>query len=355
LKCLAGKKFDENTGRPLAGCSPQLEGPNPNPIAKNAPANTSGSVQVNWKNSASTGGGLLAYSYNLVPISTSGQAPTVNLISPVLNLNKYGSLKPGDSYYAYLDYTCFDLPGIWKGRIEFSHNANNVSSPVDVPVTISCGSQPTLFADPLELIAQVNTSTRGHINLENKGDTDLEIKTITGVTITSTALAGAKLEIDSNPARVVLAPGSSATLGIKGTCGSTVGVLSGYVTISSNDPSSPEKQVGVSLDCRQVYETRVWVVIHQVYKGPDGWGNIVDWVEYSLIGWDGNGNYFPGTHNNVCHSGCANGNWGAGIEGAKQYLKASFGRSCANARWDSAALPFAGVSGLTGLVCTNVR
>jgi PA14 domain len=251
LKCLSGKKFDENTGKPLAGCPPQLEGPNPNPISRKILANAAGTVEIRWKNIAQTGGGLLAYSYALIFNYATGKPPTVDLKAPILNLNKFGSLKPGDDYFAYLDYKCFDLPGEWHGRIEFTHNANNVSSPVDIPVNIICGGQPQLIANPLELVSQVNAQpVRSDINLENKGDADLEIKTITGVTITSAALAGAKLEIDSNPARVVLAPGSSAKLGIKGTCGSTVGVLSGYVTISSNDPSSPEKQVGVSLECK---------------------------------------------------------------------------------------------------------
>jgi PA14 domain len=108
-----------------------------------------------------------------------------------------------------------------------------------------------VYPDPLQLVAQVNTSTTGELTIENKGNTSLRV-TNTTLSIQQLALSGAKLEIQNgfSPSSIAdISPGAKAPLGIKGTCGSTVGVLSGTVTISSNDPSSPEKQVGVRLIC----------------------------------------------------------------------------------------------------------
>ncbi len=119
-----------------------------------------------------------------------------------------------------------------------------------MPVTVDCYGNPKLVTNSLYLTTKVNTSVSGDILLRNEGDANLNIASITGVTTTS-PLAGAKLEIISNPAPVAITPNSGWTVDIQGTCGDISGTLSGYITVSSNDITNPVAQVPVSLQCTE--------------------------------------------------------------------------------------------------------
>jgi PA14 domain len=224
----------------LQGCKPIMS-PVPNDVVIKKKLNEYGQETIPFIGNARISKTGLDYAF-----TTENESTNMLYIIPGVWGNY---LAPGAGESIDAVYSCPNKPVTVKSKVTITRNlSENVPSPKSITVTLICENLPKLIANPLSLVAQVSTSTTGDMTLENQGDADLEIKTITGVTTTQ-GLAGAKLEIVSNPAPVTLAPGSSAKLGIKGTCGSTVGVLSGTVTISSNDPLSPEKQVGVTLEC----------------------------------------------------------------------------------------------------------
>jgi PA14 domain len=321
-----------------AQCQPKVSNPAPNPLQLEAFVGETAQGTITAKN--------IGY-FNLLPTATSDQS-WLEVSVPSLPVLENAELTIS------VKAKCESV-GKKSGTVLLTTTTTapdpSYKEEKRVVVELTCKSRAKLAAENLALIAALNSPTAGDMKLESVGLDDLFISQVVGVDIKE-PLAGASLVIRSDPAPVTLAPKGIANIEIRGLCGNTVGVMRGEVVVYSTDSSSPTR-AEVTLECRQIYKTRVYIVIHQVYKGPDGWGKIVDWVEFSSIGWDGNGNYYPGDHSNVCYSGCANGNWGSGIESAKRFLAANFGRSCSNARWDSAALPFAGVSGLTGLVCTN--
>jgi PA14 domain len=160
---------------------------------------------------------------------------------------KMTSTDPSLSTTIQVTASCGSVLETRFGTLEITHNATNASSPLRIPVYIQCVGSPKLVTNSLFLTTKVNTSVSGNILLRNEGDADLKIDSITGVTTTS-PLAGAKLEISNNPGAVTITPNAGWTVGITGTCGDTPGTLLGYITVASNDPSSP-LNVGISLDC----------------------------------------------------------------------------------------------------------
>jgi hypothetical protein len=225
------------------GCPPILEGANP--VGKTDIVGHSGTVSVSF-NSSTSSQSPLTYSWNFVRDSpTFGFSPPSSFPGSVS-----GNLTPGQGLTINLDYRC-DKVEVMQAHFVINHNAGNVSSPLQVPVTINCiAPTPKLSANSLTLATKVNTSVSGDILLRNVGDADLKVSSITGVTTTS-ALTGAKLEISSNPAPVPITPNAGWNVGIKGTCGDVSGKLSGYITVSSNEITNPVAQVPVSLQCTE--------------------------------------------------------------------------------------------------------
>jgi hypothetical protein len=250
----------------VTGCPPILEGPFPNPIEKTE--YTGGQVQfdVTLKNIGKRGeAGLLQAFFELVTNDP------IRLDFDYLPNYARILVRPEESGQIVGYAVCPNTPKVLTGTLRLVHNAQGAY--VDVPIKITCEARVKLVAapDPLQLVAAINSSTTGDITIESKGVGNLRVDSISGVTLPLTGLpnlAGAKLEIPNNPApggnspALFIAPGSNAKVGITGTCGSTVGTLTGTITISSNDPSSPEKQVGITLKCRQV-ETIFFALLRQ--------------------------------------------------------------------------------------------
>lgn len=158
------------------------------------------------------------------------------------------SVAPGNGSSFTITTSCVGLAaGTYSGVVTLTTNMGKMFS---WTVNLTCVGSPKLVANPLVLTTKVNNSVSGNILLRNEGDGNLNVTSITGVTIT-TFLPGAKLEISSNPGAVIIWANAGWTVGITGTCGDTAGKLTGYITVASNDPSSP-LNIGISLECTEV-------------------------------------------------------------------------------------------------------
>jgi hypothetical protein len=128
LECLAGK-IGTNPGCPVL-----IEGPTPSAIEITARVSTTGSRDVSYRNSTTSTGSL----------DYGNQVFTFNRPSGAgfgLNGSAGGgtsALAPGQSLSLKIDYICPSAPGVITGTLRITHNARNVGSPLEVPLTLKC-------------------------------------------------------------------------------------------------------------------------------------------------------------------------------------------------------------------------
>jgi PA14 domain/Viral BACON domain len=151
-------------------------------------------------------------------------------------------LSPGGGESIDAIYFCPSTPTTIRSRVTITSNTSvNVVSPLTVTVTLICGGEPKISVspNPLSLVAAINSATTGTLTVSNTGTAPLEVS-----------------RVESNqgwltvpPAGFTVAPGSSQSVDVKGTCDATAGTkLSATVTFSST-ATNGSSSAAVTLEC----------------------------------------------------------------------------------------------------------
>ncbi len=222
------------------GCQPDLI-VTPQSISLRKKLNSSGVIdpRVVFENSSSSKGTL----------SLQWTSFGDDRISGISNGNS--NLAPGQTIPFILFWSCPSIPAILHKTITLTHNARNLASPFEILIRIECADEAKIAATTTPMTAPITKSTSGSITVTNPdGTIDLLISSI-GSFVPDPAfnLSGASVTVD-NRIPAAIAPNSSGyNIPITGNCGSTVGILKGTITISSNATNAPTLSVGVTLQC----------------------------------------------------------------------------------------------------------
>jgi PA14 domain len=271
LKCINGEKTVLVNGQtiPVHGCPPVID--EPLAIEINASLNSVGSRQFEVGNASyPRSQGALEIALKLEGSNVNGDTINTLLLGLYGQANGAFSLRvtPGSSKSFTLGYTCPSRASEWRGNVVIAHNAikntadYDAARPVLTRVVIRCAdpSKIAVTPNPLSLVAAINSATTGTLTVSNTGTAPLEVSGVASnqgwLTVPTTGFT--------------VAPGSSQSVTVQGTCDAIASTKPSATVTFSSDATTGSSSAAVTLNCAPSQQIKRVVIGQLNWKGRFG-------------------------------------------------------------------------------------